>query len=98
MLSDPNQILSRLADLQQKILHQLISSRSQQNLHEVNRTTPEDTIYNLDLLIEPLLDDFFTHWSKTQPLILIAECLTPNTGRIYPKNHPENEIPIRIIL
>jgi hypothetical protein len=96
MFSNPQLILDKLLDLQRLIRTQIISSRHHQNLHDVDRTTEEDTIYKLDLLIEPLLDDFFTHWSRALPLIVIAEGLDPQ-GRVYRQN-PHDQPQLRIIL
>ena len=98
MLPNPEEAVTQLRALQREIRTALIAARAQSNLHAVSHETAADTIYNLDLLIEPTIIDFCEQWSRTLPMIVIAEGLEPETGRVFPTGSREDEAKVRLIL
>jgi len=100
---NPYKIVDRLREFQRLVRVSLIQSRSTSQLHQVNRSTSADTIYKLDTLVDPIIDDFFEHFARTtMPLVLIAEGLEDDSGhegaRTFPKGTNESDAPLRIIL
>ena len=63
----------RLLEFQRAVRTLLIDSRKSKPLFSVARESCADTIYQIDTVVEPLLEDFCREWAKTTPLILIAE-------------------------
>lgn len=98
MLPDPQSIVDHLRQLQRQIRQALIDGRSRPNLEQVNRATAADTIYQLDVLIEPVVEEFCERWGREIPLVLIAEGIEPETGRVFPHGTREQDAPIRVII
>ena len=98
MLPDPQSIVDHLRQLQRQIRQALIDGRSRPNLEQVNRATAADTIYQLDVLIEPVVEEFCERWGREIPLVLIAEGIEPETGRVFPQGTREQDAPIRVII
>src|SRR5215217_3322284 len=98
MLPHPDQILSRLRHLQRLIRDAVITSRHATDAAAVTRTSSADTIYGIDAAIEPVIESFCDDWSKTLPMVVIAEGLEPETGRTFPHGLPESDALVRIIL
>ena len=99
MLRDPDTILRHLRELQRRIRDVIVRSRqSAADLHAVSHETSADTIYKLDLLIEPVIERFCEEWSRTMPMVIVAEGIEPETGRTFPAGMKEDAAPIRIIL
>jgi len=98
----PAQIVNRLVEFQRKIRAQVIRSRATAGLAAVKRTTAADTIYELDAQIDPLVEEFFTQWGKTTPLVLVAEGLHDCEGRegpvVFPRGLDESQARLRIIV
>jgi len=98
---DPADAIDRLKDFQCAVRDVIVRSRSNSNLHGVNRSTSADTIYQIDALIEPILEDFCGDWAKTTPLVLIAEGVESEIGdgiKIFPEGAPEEQAKIRLIV
>jgi hypothetical protein len=70
---DKQMLVDRLLAFQSKVRRQVIESRNTGGLHAVNRATAADTIYQIDTVVEPLLEDFCHELSRAVPLVLIAE-------------------------
>src|SRR5438477_2667289 len=100
MLADPDTILRHLRELQRRIRDVILQSRQSAaaDLHAVSHETSADTIYKLDLLIEPVIEEFCEEWSKTMPMVIVAEGIEPEAGRTFPAGANEDAAPLRIIL
>jgi fructose-1,6-bisphosphatase/inositol monophosphatase family enzyme len=98
MLPNPDAVLAHLRDLQRRIRDAIVQSRSKVDLHAVSHQTSADTIYKLDLLIEPVIESFCEEWGRTTPLMLVAEGIEPETGRVFPAGIDEADAKIRVIL
>ena len=98
----PDAIVERLVRFQQVTRDLLIASRKSAGLHEIDRVSSADTIYRIDALVEPALDAFCREWSKTTPLVLIAEGAEDADGRegvkVYPEGSREEDAKIRLLV
>src|SRR5688500_18924419 len=65
--------IDRLRAFQRTVRELLVGSRRQADLHAVSRDSAADTIYQIDALVEPVLEDFCREWARTTPLVLVAE-------------------------
>ncbi len=97
MLSNTDAIVLKLRELQRRIRDTIVKARDEANLHLVSRASSADTIYQLDMLIEPVLEEFCEEWGKTLPMVVIAEGLEPETGRVFPKGAKAADTPVRVI-
>ena len=103
MLPDPDSIVARLKEFQGAVRDQLIRSRAGRGLSEVRRDSAADTIYQIDTLVEPLLEEFCRDWAKTTPLVLIAEGIENHAGgvegvKVFPEGAAEDDPEIRVIV
>jgi fructose-1,6-bisphosphatase/inositol monophosphatase family enzyme len=98
MLINPEAILASLRELQRRIRDAIVQSRRAADLHAVSHQSSADTIYKLDLLIEPVIEAFCEEWGKTMPLVLVAEGIEPETGRVFPAGAREADAAVRIIM
>jgi hypothetical protein len=99
---DSKGVVERLKEFQKIVRDQVIRSRDSASLHAVNRATSADTIYQIDTVVEPLLEDFCAEWAKKTPLILIAEGIEGPDGRegvkVFPEGIREQDAEIRVIV
>jgi len=100
---DATVILDALTEFQREVQQTLIRSRAASaDLHKVSHATSADTIYTLDTHVDPLIEEFFHDFSKTIPLVLIAEGLHDDNGHenpvTFPRGASEEEARIRIII
>ncbi|HUB26248.1 MAG TPA: hypothetical protein VL992_12530 [Tepidisphaeraceae bacterium] len=102
MLADAQSIADRLIEFQAAVRQSLIASRQSADLHAVNRATVADTIYQIDTVVEPVLDEFCRQWAKSCPLVLIAEGIADEQGRegikAYPAGISDDQAKIRLIV
>ena len=103
MLRDPDSIVARLKEFQAAVRAQLIRSRASRGLSEVRRDSAADTIYEIDTLVEPLLEAFCRDWAKTTPLVLIAEGIESDAGgaegvKVFSEGAGEDDAEIRVIV
>jgi len=98
MLPDADAIVSALRDLQRRIRDVVVASRRTTDLHAVSHQSSADTIYKLDLLIEPVIEAFCEEWGQRLPMVVVAEGLEPETGRVFPVGASEADAPVRIII
>src|SRR3954464_15029057 len=102
MLDHPQQILERLKEFQRTVRQLLIDSRKAKDMHAVQRSSSADTIYAIDAVVEPVLEEFCREWSRTTPLVLIAEGIEDEDGnegaRIFPHGTREEDAHIRLIV
>lgn len=101
MLS-PIHIIDRLRKFQITVRDAVIQSRRQHDLNTVVRATAADTIYQIDTVVEPLLEDFCREWGRTTPLILVAEGIENEQGvegiKFFPEGTSESDAQIRLII
>jgi fructose-1,6-bisphosphatase/inositol monophosphatase family enzyme len=104
MLSiDPANAVVRLREFQRRVRDALARSRASEGLHEVSRDSAADTIYRLDTVVEPILDEFCRDWSRTTPLVLVAEGIESEDAaaegvKVYPEGVREEDALIRLIV
>lgn len=94
--------VDRLLAFQRIVREQLIRSRTGSNLNAVNRSTAADTIYQIDTVVEPILEEFCRDWARTTPLVLIAEGIENEVGeegvKVFPEGSREADAQIRLIV
>jgi fructose-1,6-bisphosphatase/inositol monophosphatase family enzyme len=98
---DADSVVERLKDFQRVVREELVRSRSRRGLHDVDRSTAADTIYRIDTLVEPLIEDFCRDWARTTPLVLVAEGIEgPGVEgvRTFPDGAREEDAAIRLIV
>jgi fructose-1,6-bisphosphatase/inositol monophosphatase family enzyme len=95
---DPHDAVNRLRQFQSQVRDLVIGSHASPHLHEVSRSTSADTIYAIDEAVDPLLEDFCREWSKTTPLVLIAEGIEPDGVKIFPQGSREADAKIRLLV
>src|SRR6476646_1974941 len=98
---DPQNVVDRLRHFQRAVRDQVVRSRQQRGLHEVDRATAADTIYSIDTLVDPILESFCEEWSKQTPLVLIAEGIEGDGDegvQVFPHGAREADAKIRLIV
>jgi fructose-1,6-bisphosphatase/inositol monophosphatase family enzyme len=98
MLPNPDEIVSALRDLQRRIRDAVVQSRRAVDLHAVSHQSSADMIYKLDLLIEPVIEGFCEEWGRRLPMVVVAEGIEPESGRVFPAGAREDDAPVRIIM
>ena len=98
MLPNPDAVVERLRDLQRRIRDAVVRSRQAVDLHAVSHESSADTIYKLDLLIEPVIEAYCEEWGLETPLVVVAEGIEPETGRVFPAGAREADAKVRIIM
>src|SRR3954470_24553134 len=102
MLPDPDSIVARLKAFQATVRDLLVRSRASQGLSAVRRDPAADTIYQIDTLVEPVLEDFCRDWARTTPLVLVAEGVETQSGpegvKVFPEGASEHDAEIRVIV
>jgi hypothetical protein len=102
MLHDHKLIVERLKEFQRTVRKLLIDSRRSAGLHAVSRASAADTIYGIDAVVEPVLEEFCRDWAKSTPLVLIAEGIENERGeegiKVFPEGSREEHAQIRLIV
>jgi fructose-1,6-bisphosphatase/inositol monophosphatase family enzyme len=98
MLPAPDTVVERLRELQRRIRDAVVRSRQAVDLHSVSHESSADTIYKLDLLIEPVIEEYCEAWGGVGPLVVVAEGIEPETGRVFPAGVREADAKLRIIM
>ena len=97
----PEHVVVRLREMQAEIRRQLVGSRSSVS-PTVIRSTAADSIYQLDTVVEPVLEAFCRDWAKVTPLVLIAEGIEDERGRegvtVFPEGTAEEDAAIRLLV
>ena len=97
-------IIDRLVEFQRTVRDLVIRSRATRGLHEVTRTAAADTIYQIDAVVEPVLEDFCRDWAKRTPLVLVAEGIEGDGHddregfKVFPEGTREQDAQIRLIV
>ena len=101
-ISNAQSVLDRLIEFQGAVRDLIVASRKLEGLHEVNHASVADTIYQIDTLVEPVLEEFCREWSKTTPLVLIAEGIHDADGnegaKVFPEGTSADRAQIRVIV
>ena len=101
-LPNPDAIVARLTEFQRTVRDVIIRSRAARGLAEVNRSAAADTIYQIDTVVEPILEDFCRDWAKTTPLVLVAEGVEDEHGhegaKTFPEGSREEDAAVRLIV
>ncbi len=100
---DPAEAVQRLVAMQADIRRLMIEGRDRAGAwSDVARTDEADTIYAVDALVEPAIEEHMTRWGERTPLVLIAEGVRDEDGnegaRVFPRGTSEAEAMIRVIL
>jgi hypothetical protein len=99
---DPQSIVERLIELQAVVRDRIVQTRRQTGLAAVSRSTAADTIYAIDAVVEPILEEFCADWGKTTPLVLIAEGMEDEHGEegpvTFPRGSRSEDAIIRVIM
>jgi fructose-1,6-bisphosphatase/inositol monophosphatase family enzyme len=95
---DPQEVVQRLRQFQSQVRDLIIRSHARQNLHAVSRSTSADTIYAIDEAVDPLLEEFCHEWSRTTPLVLIAEGIENEGVKVFPEGSKEENAEIRLLV
>jgi fructose-1,6-bisphosphatase/inositol monophosphatase family enzyme len=98
LIENPQAIVERLCELQRHIRHAVIAAHDAIDLSRVHRVSAADTIYGIDAVIEPVIEEYLEQWGKQQPLVLVAEGIEPETGRVFPAGAKESDAKIRLII
>jgi fructose-1,6-bisphosphatase/inositol monophosphatase family enzyme len=106
MLADPDLVLAKLRELGRRVRDVVVRSRERleeeewrDDLAAVSHQTSADTIYKLDLLIEPVIEEFCEEWGRqATPLVVVAEGIEPETGRVFPQGAGESDARVRVIM
>src|SRR5258705_13554573 len=100
---DTHFALSRLIELQRAVRDVVTRSHGGSG-HEVPRPPAADTIYAIDADVEPIIEDFCREWSKTTPLVLVAEGIENDEYgdvegvKVFPRGSSEADAVIRLII
>jgi hypothetical protein len=106
VLGNRQEIVDRLIQFQEALRDRIIASRASTNLHDVQRRSAADTIYAIDEVVEPVVQDLCDDWSRTTPLILIAEGVVSRDAagktvegfQIFPRGAREEDALVRLII
>ncbi len=97
-MKNHEQIVNRLRELQRHIRRAVIGAGQSGDMARVDRVSAADIIYGIDAVIEPVIEKYLEQWGREQPLVLIAEGIEPETGRVFPAGAREEDAEIRIII
>ena len=96
--------VSRLIELQRAVRDVVLRSHGS-TANQVTRSMQADTIYAIDADVEPVIEEFCREWSKTTPLVLIAEGVENEEEyggeegiKVFPEGAKESDAQIRLII
>lgn len=101
---DTADAVRRLTDMQAAVRDVVVKSRSSDpgEMAAVSHSTEADTIYQIDTLVEPVIEAACREWAEKTPLVLIAEGLEDEHGRegakVFPEGSAEADAEIRVII
>jgi fructose-1,6-bisphosphatase/inositol monophosphatase family enzyme len=97
-IPDPDRVVLKLRELQRKVRDAVIANHKRADAAAVKRSSSADTIYGIDAVIEPVLEHFLEEWGRELPMVVIAEGLEPETGRVFPAGATEADAKVRLII
>ncbi len=92
------EVVQRLREMQREVRRAVVGAHDLAGNAEVRKSTSADTIYGIDMVIEPVIEEFMDHWGKSMPLVCVAEGIEPEDGRVFPAGIKEEDAVIRVIL
>ena len=100
---NPDYFISHLCELGRQLRTTVIESRNKgRGFSGVARQTRADTIYELDVHVEPVLEEFCRKWSREFPLLLIAEGIAqegcPEGEACFPIGTPSDKAVFQLIV
>ena len=97
---DPAEAVERLAAMQAEVRRLVVDSRGRGDLAAVDRSDEADTIYAIDAVVEPAVEEHCRRWGEVTPLVLIAEGVADEHGNEGPRVFPPGatDPKIRVIL
>jgi fructose-1,6-bisphosphatase/inositol monophosphatase family enzyme len=102
LLGQDEPIRSKLIELQREVRRVVRASLLRSGASDVSHSTSADTIYGIDTDVEPVVVDFCNHWSRSLPLVLVAEGVCDERGvegpRAFPAGSRVDEAPVRILI
>jgi len=102
MIPNPTAVVDRLIAFQKIVRDLIVESRRRQGWADVERHTAADTIYAIDAVVEPVLEDFCRDWARTTPLVLIAEGIANERGeegeKVFPEGLPRDQAEMCLIV
>jgi hypothetical protein len=92
----------KLLDLGRLVRGAVLQARGRAvDLARVRKHTAADTIYEIDMHVEPVIEEFCRHWSRELPLLLVAEGIGPpgqEGTAVFPPGIPESAAQVRLII
>lgn len=103
MIANPAKVVERLRELQRLIRQSVVKvhdvvDRNMDLMSAVSRVSAADTIYGIDAVIEPVIEAYCEEWGKEMTIVVVAEGIEPETGRVFPHGAREEDAEIRIIM
>jgi fructose-1,6-bisphosphatase/inositol monophosphatase family enzyme len=95
---DPDRIVQRLRELQRKVRDAVIQNHERTDAATVKRSSAADTIYGIDVVIEPVLEAYLEEWGRELPMVVVAEGIEPETGRVFPHGAKASDAQVRLII
>jgi fructose-1,6-bisphosphatase/inositol monophosphatase family enzyme len=87
----PEYFLDHVTELHRTLrerVYELVRRESTERLAAVTEQREGDTIFGIDVQAEEVLHAFFAAWGEELPLLLIAEGILGDGGRMYPEGTP----------
>ena len=98
---DPQDVVDRLIEFQRTVRAGDRIATASGN-EPGRRAGAADTIYAIDTVVEPMLEDFCRDWAQKTPLVLIAEGVENETGvegvKVFPEGEREQDAQIRLLV
>ena len=98
---DADTAVARLTEMQAEVRRLVIDSRGRE-LAAVSKSSEADTIYAIDAVVEPAVEEMCREWARETPLVLISEGAEDETGRegavVFPEGTREEDAEIRVIV
>ncbi|HLL88032.1 MAG TPA: hypothetical protein VK324_01895, partial [Tepidisphaeraceae bacterium] len=94
---DPDRIVQKLRELQRQVRDAVVASRAMGDVADVKKATAADTIYGIDVVIEPVLEAFLEEWGRELPMVVVAEGLEPEV-KAFPHGAREADATVRLII
>lgn len=95
----PEQVADRLREMQRLIRTAVITSRGMVDSASVSKSTAADTIYGIDAVVDPIIEEYVERWAKQDgPIVVVAEGIEPESGKVFPHGAAEGDAALRIIM
>lgn len=101
---DAAYFVQKLLELGREVRGAILSAREKHsgvpavNPASVIKQTSADTIYQIDVHVEPIIEKFCERWGREVPLVLVAEGIGEHGQEIFPRGTSEEAAAIRLII